>query len=310
MNELHLFAGAGGGILGGMLLGHACVCAVEVEPYCRKVLLQRQRDGILPKFPIWDDVRTFDGKPWRGLVDVVCGGFPCQDISAAGKGAGIDGSRSGLWSEMARIIGEIRPRFAFVENSPMLLSRGIGRVLGDLAEMGYDSRWGVVSASDAGAPHLRERIWILANATCRASEVSWAEWARRELPSGRSLDCGRTDWQRVSFSADCDEDGMCSLCGLEYDERDGILYARPIPDTEEPGLEGPDATRDSWADGFDREPGPGRWETDWWQSEPGLGRVAHGVADRSNRLKAIGNGQVPQVAALAWRILMNDSQPL
>ncbi len=86
MNELHLFAGAGGGILGGILLGHTCVCAVEIEPYCRKVLLQRQRDGILPKFPIWDDVRTFDGKPWRGKVDVVCGGFPCQDISIAGGG--------------------------------------------------------------------------------------------------------------------------------------------------------------------------------------------------------------------------------
>jgi DNA (cytosine-5)-methyltransferase 1 len=80
MNELHLFAGAGGGILGGILLGHTTVCAVEIEPYPRKVLLQRQRDGILPKFPIWDDVCTFDGKPWRGSVDVICGGFPCQDI--------------------------------------------------------------------------------------------------------------------------------------------------------------------------------------------------------------------------------------
>ena len=95
MNELHLFAGAGGGILGGMLLGHRTVCAVEIEPYCRKVLLQRQRDGILPWFPIWDDVRTFDGKPWRGIADVVCGGFPCQDISIAGHGAGIEGARSG-----------------------------------------------------------------------------------------------------------------------------------------------------------------------------------------------------------------------
>ena len=86
MRELHLFAGAGGGILGGMLLGHTTVCAVEIEPYCRQVLLQRQRDGILPKFPIWDDVCTFDGKTWRGKVDIVAGGFPCQDISSAGGG--------------------------------------------------------------------------------------------------------------------------------------------------------------------------------------------------------------------------------
>src|SRR5690606_31894660 len=144
MRELHLFAGAGGGVLGGMLLGHTCVCAVEIEPYPRKVLLQRQRDGILPKFPIWDDVRTFDGKPWRGLVDVVCGGFPCQDISAAGKGAGITGSRSGLWSEFKRIIREVRPRFVWVENSPMLTSRGLGVVLADLAALGYNARWGVL----------------------------------------------------------------------------------------------------------------------------------------------------------------------
>ena len=92
MNELHLFAGAGGGILGSELLGFRTVCAVELEPYPASVLLARQNDGLLPPFPVWDDVRTFDGRPWRGLVDVVSGGFPCQDISAAGKGAGIDGS--------------------------------------------------------------------------------------------------------------------------------------------------------------------------------------------------------------------------
>jgi len=103
VNELHLFAGAGGGILAGQLLGHRCVCAVEFEPYAQAVLVARQNDGTFPPFPIWDDVRTFDGKPWRGVVDVVCGGFPCQDISAAGGGDGIDGERSGLWREMARI---------------------------------------------------------------------------------------------------------------------------------------------------------------------------------------------------------------
>jgi DNA (cytosine-5)-methyltransferase 1 len=146
-----------------MLLGHTTVCAVEIEPYCRKVLLQRQRDGILPKFPIWDDVCTFDGRPWRGRVDVVCGGFPCQDISAAGRGAGITGERSGLWKEFARIIGEIRPRYAFVENSPMLTSRGLGTILGDLAALGYDARWGVLGSQHTGAIHRRNRVWILAH---------------------------------------------------------------------------------------------------------------------------------------------------
>lgn len=163
LRELHLFAGAGGGILGGMLLGHTCVCAVEIEPYRRKVLLQRQRDGILPKFPIWDDVRTFDGKPWRGRVDVVAGGFPCQDISIAKQGAnGIEGERSGLWKEQLRVICDVRPKFGWVENSAALLVRGLGTVLKDLAEIGYNARWDVFRAGELGAWHDRPRLFILA----------------------------------------------------------------------------------------------------------------------------------------------------
>lgn len=138
-NELALFAGAGGGVLGGILLGWHTVCAVEINPYAASVLVQRQNDGLLPPFPIWDDIRTFNGGPWRGIVDVVSGGFPCQDISSAGSGKGIAGEHSGLWKEMARIIGEVRPHFVFLENSPILTSRGLGTVLGNLAEMGYDA---------------------------------------------------------------------------------------------------------------------------------------------------------------------------
>ena len=133
MNELALFAGAGGGILGGKLLGLNTVCAVEYDAYAASVLVARQNDGCLEPFPVWDDVRTFDGKPWRGIVDVVSGGFPCTDISAAGKGAGITGNQSGLWSEMARIIGQVRPQYVFVENSPLLVKRGLALVLSDLA---------------------------------------------------------------------------------------------------------------------------------------------------------------------------------
>ena len=162
MNELALFAGAGGGILGGHLLGWRTVCAVEWEPYPASVLCARQNDGFLPPFPIWDDIQTFDGRPWRGIVDVVSGGFPCQDISAAGKGAGIEGERSGMWREMARVVSEVRPQFVFVENSPMLVTRGLERVLGDLTEIGYDTRWTVMGAADVGAPHQRDRIWICA----------------------------------------------------------------------------------------------------------------------------------------------------
>jgi len=162
MNELALFAGAGGGILGGELLGWSTVCAVEINAFCRKVLLARQRDGILPRFPIWDDVQSFDGKPWKGYVDIISGGFPCQDISCSGKGAGISGQRSGLWGEMSRIIGEVRPPFVFVENVPMLVTRGLGLVLTNLAQMGYNARWGIMGAAEAGLPHKRARIWLVA----------------------------------------------------------------------------------------------------------------------------------------------------
>ena len=243
MRELHLFAGAGGGILGGILLGHHPVCAVEIEPYCRRVLLQRQRDGVLPRFPIWDDVRTFDGRPWRGRVDALCGGFPCQDISAIGGGEGITGERSGLWAEMRRIVGEVEPRFVLVENSPVLASRGLGVVLGDLAAMGYGVRWGVFSACMLGAPHPRERLFALADSEGEQSGQP-SERQGREGAGGGNCDCGG-------------------------DEKAGRIGFRQ------------------------------------WGDEPAVGRVADGVGNRMDRLAALGNGQVPQVAALAWRVLSN-----
>jgi len=240
VNELHLFAGAGGGILGGHLLGHTCVCAVEIEPYCRRVLLQRQRDGILPKFPIWDDVITFDGKPWRGKVDVVCGGFPCQDISCAGGGTGIQGKRSGLWSEMARIIGEIRPKYIFVENSPMLTIRGLGRVIGDISELGYNAKWGIVGASNTKLPHRRKRIWILGSD-----------------PSNINVERSR-------------KEKILRFAGLQGIVPDGV-------DKNEQGLR--------------------------TILKSGLCRSYNGIPDQVDRLKSVGNAQVPIVAATAFRLL-------
>lgn len=158
----HFLQGGGGSVLAATLLGWRTVCAVELDAGARQIILDRQRDGVIEKFPLWDDVRTFDGRPWRGTVEVVTGGFPCQDISQCGTGAGIEGKRSGLWVEMARIIREIQPRFVLVENSPMLTSRGLGRVLGDLAGMGMDARWGVFRASSIGAAHHRSRIYLVA----------------------------------------------------------------------------------------------------------------------------------------------------
>lgn len=163
LREIHLFAGAGGGILGSLLLGHDPVCAVEANPYRRRVLLARIRDGYLPPFPVWDDVRTFDGKPWRGHCDVVSGGFPCTGFSSAGSRSGFADSGSALWGHMARIVGEVRPRFVWVENSPGIVKLGLSRLLCDLTELGYSARWGRLGARHAGSIHRRDRFWLLAS---------------------------------------------------------------------------------------------------------------------------------------------------
>lgn len=265
MNELHLFAGAGGGILGGQLLGHKTVCAVEFESYAQAVLVARQNDGCFPPFPIWDDVRTFDGKPWRGVVDVVAGGFPCQDISAAGKGAGLAGERSGLWSEMARIIGEVRPRYAFIENSPMLVTRGLERVLCDLAAMGYDAKWCCLSAADCGAWHERNRIWILATNTS-------------DKRIGRGQQPEESDKKTV-IANDC-EAGYASR---SIETRKSKI--KPLGVKSWGGFSG--------IDGIEKV-------------VEKFCRVDDGMAYRSHSIAAIGNGQVPIVAATAWKILMGE----
>lgn len=231
MNELALFAGSGGGLLASDLLGWNTVGACEIQPYPREVLLQRQRDGYLPKFPIWDDVTTFDGRPWKGSVDVISGGFPCQDISSAGQGKGIEGERSSLWKEYARIIGEVKPQFVFAENSPLLRTRGLVTILKDLSSLGYNARWCVLGAGDFKAPHQRKRMWIMAT--------------HSNLPQ-------------------CKGGGLPSRGEEEH------------PNTSL-GVR--------------------------WKDKPGICGVDDGMAYRLDRLKAVGNGQVPVVAAHAWNIL-------
>jgi len=241
LHELSLFAGAGGGILSGKLLGWRTVCAVELDPYAASVLVARQNDGILPPFPIWDDVCTFDGKPWKGIVDVVSGGFPCQDISICGKGAGLDGARSGLWKEMRRIISEVQPRFVFVENSPMLTIRGGGaRVIGDLASMGYMGRNCCLGGFSVNGCSNGERMWIFAVK---------ADGTRLES----------VDVQKPVMS------GSPESCRRQYTGAIGAMLSQD------------DYTR--------------------------IKRDSAYVAAGMDRLKAIGNGQNPAVASLAWHIL-------
>lgn len=158
MNELSLFTGAGGGLLGSLLLGWRTVCGVEIDPYCQRLLMQRQDDGILPPFPIWPDIRTFDGSPFYGAVDIVSGGFPCQPFSTASHGQRV---AVDLWPEMLRVVREVRPRFVFAEN---VQRSAIQRAAEELAELDYVVRCARVSAASVGAPHRRERFWLLADA--------------------------------------------------------------------------------------------------------------------------------------------------
>jgi DNA (cytosine-5)-methyltransferase 1 len=187
MRELHLFAGRGGGILGGLLLGHTCIGAVDINPHARAVLAARQRDGLLPAFPIYGNVRPveclgelhydFDPAEWVGRCDVLCGGFPCQPYSVAGKQLGAEDERDG-WPDVARILGVIRPPFGFFENVPGLL-RGprFGEILADLDALGYDVRWHVFGADDCGAPHRRDRLWMLAVRRDTDSDSAWQHGA-------------------------------------------------------------------------------------------------------------------------------------
>lgn len=294
MNELALFAGAGGGILAGRQLGWRTVCAVELDPYARAVLMARQDDGCLDPFPVWDDVCTFDARPWAGLVDIVSGGFPCQDISVAGRGAGIDGARSGLWREMARIVGEVRPSFVFVENSPALVTRGLGTVLGDLAALGYDAEWGVLGASDVGAPHRRQRIWILAHAASIGRREGWSESGRWQGGSAAVVGRGsRTPLDAERVAVRDEPIAIPGRSGAAVAGLDGAARTMADADGERTQVSAPGELA--------AEQGPRG--IDWWCVEPDVGRVAHGVASRVDRLRCLGNGQVPQCAAEAWRQL-------
>ena len=200
LRTLSLFAGIGGFDLGlERTGGFRTVAFCEVADFPRAILAKHW-----PEVPCYDDVRTLDAGRLQadGIeVDIICGGFPCQDVSVAGQREGIGGARSGLWGHFARLIGEIRPRIALVENVPGLLDRGIGTVLGDLAALGYDAEWHVVSAAQLGAPHGRERLWVVAYPEGqRAGQLRWGKraqegaaawgvhWPECQPPSERVVD--------------------------------------------------------------------------------------------------------------------------
>lgn len=312
---LHLFAGAGGGILADKLLGFRPIGAVEIDAYCRQVLLSRQADGCLPDFPLWDDVRTFrrDNPDTRNFIDhcydirdrlVLCGGFPCQDISCAGLRAGIFGKRSGLWSEFARTCGEIRPIVAFVENSNQLVRRGVDVVLGDMDELGYDVCWGVLSAADVGAPHLRKRFWGVAV----RRDVSHAyRQHSEECCNGIATapEDNRLDQLCCHVSDSLRSRGIRRFEERQEDQGyEAFVAGRKVVDAirqrrqNKSDLGGMVDVMGAWLD--DCKSG-----TLWDKNEHFIPRLSDRCPNRRKRLKAIGNGEVPLCAALAFDWLIN-----
>lgn len=226
MNELALFAGYGGGMLASECLGWRTVCAVEFNKEARRILVVRQNEGIFRPFPIWDDVRTFDGRPWRGVIDIVSGGFPCQAFSNAAAG---QNTADDLWPEMRRIVADVAPRFIYAENvSP----KAINAAGDDLDQMGYKTRAISISAADLGGDHIRARHWLLAYAD---------------------------DPRELLRRFHAETSGMPSVQG-------GI-----------------------------------------WQCDPRIARVSDGLANRMDRLRGSGNGQVPIVAASALLALAESA---
>lgn len=329
MRALHLFAGAGGSVLAGRLLWWESVGAVEIDPYCCAVL-EQHGERVLAR-----DVTAFDASHLAGQVDVVVGGWPCQDLSVAGKRAGLGGERSGLFWQMMRVVDECQPRFVFGENVTGLLSSNDGRdfgvVLSALAARGYDARWQVLGARDVGAPHKRERVWILAHATGGARRgqtgiMGAADGGPRE-DTGDAVYGGNgmvNAWRGDILERDGVTGGVRLPAGLagpgghvanndgqqlsqqRESVRHGAPYAEPVRARWRDAVTDMGGAHHGVANGLDWPAARGAWPA-------GRGAAQHAwetprtvtekVPDRVARLKALGNGWVPHCAAAAWRML-------
>lgn len=268
LSVLDLFSGIGGFSLGlERTGGFETVAFCEIEPFCRRVLAKHW-----PKVPCYEDVRTLSADTLRrdGIaVDVICGGFPCQDISAAGRGEGLAGARSGLWFEYSRLIRELRPQLVIVENVAELLGRGMGEVLGALAENGYDACWRSIPASEIGAPHPRDRIWIVAYASSAGLEG-------HRLASGIQA--------KIAYASGTDDAANAARFAGVYSLRDA----------------GISAVLDAMPDG------PAWAGQQWPKTRPCIRRVDDGIPDRVDRTTALGNAVVPQIPELIGNAILQS----
>lgn len=332
---LDLFSGIGGFSLGLERAGFKTVAFCEIEDFPRQVLAHHW-----PGVPIYDDVRNLDAARLRAdgitCIDAICGGFPCQDISVAGKGAGLDGERSGLWREFARLVGELRPGFVFVENVGALRARGLASVLGDFAALGYDAQWHVVPAAAVGAPHLRERVWIVAadanrglggdaDEAVRAGRVAAVDGADADADGSGQRRSGRRGVHHQGQPGD--EFVLCREEATAADTDGPVRRGQPQHSEQQgaPGLE-PDglgsrgrregsASADAQRIGRPHLRGLQRRlaralaaaSTPWERTtEPPLCGLDDGVPARvaRPRLKALGNAVVPQIPEILGRAVL------
>jgi DNA (cytosine-5)-methyltransferase 1 len=266
-----LFAGIGGIDLGLERAGWSCRWQVEWDPFCQHVLAHHW-----PDVPRYGDITAVD---WATVepVDLIAGGFPCQPWSMAGKRRGTEDDRW-LWPEFERTIRELGPRYVLVENVPGLLAGrgGMGAVLGGLASLGYDAEWDCIPASAVGAPHRRDRVWIVAHA------YRGGRGEVRQPGDGGTLG----GWRDDPADAPATEDGSF------------------VADADQPGSQGHGRLDREWDGAGERPAGEsGGAVNDFWRIEPDVGRVAHGVPARVDRLRALGNAVVPQVVEMIGRRL-------
>lgn len=305
MKAIDLFSGIGGFALGFERAGIETACFCEVSEVCRHLLAHHW-----PEVTQYDDVNTLTAERLVAdgtAADVLCGGFPCQDLSYAGKGAGLSGERSGLWFQIARLLRELRDigrpvRFVVLENVSALLGRGLGTVLGDLAALGYDAEWDCIPASAIGAPHRRDRIWIVAYPRGEQHE-GFGNAFRRALATELSR----------AVMADAPEFGEREPA----DEANAVAIGRqarlePVRSGErQPDLGGPVVnTRGRRHLASEGEVSAGRhgaFDASWWSTEPDVGRVAHGIPRRVDRLHGLGNAVVPAIPEIIGRAILTAS---
>lgn len=308
MNGLALCAGYGGLELAieRVFPESRTVCYVEGEAFAAQHLVKKMEEGSLDVAPIWSNVKTFNGQPWRGKVDWISGGFPCQPYSTAGKQMGEADERD-LWPDFVRIIGEVRPGLLFLENVPNIVKLRLDQIVLDLDKLGYHASWCVVAASDVGALHKRKR-WFLMGVKYNDPNTQCSRWNEDKQPSSeRKFDVEgiRGDVPHPNHSRKCinceaiqqeNRDNPCRICQNVSNSDNGrkqISASRKIPGLKMPCSISSERGIDKWDGRFDS----------WWEVEPKMGRLVDGSADWVDKLRILGNGVVPQQAFHAFQIL-------